>query len=66
MELDPNELKHIVNHEFAPYFKEYFSDILKSNYFVVSFDENLNASIQKYEMDLLVKYWDSIKDRVQV
>ena len=67
MELDPNELKHLVDHGFAPYFNKYLSGkILKSKYFVVSFEESLNATVQKCEMDLLVKYWDFIKNRVHV
>ena len=41
-------------------------DILKSKYFVVSFDESLKATVQECEMDLLVRYWDSIKNRFQV
>ena len=37
MELGPNKLKYLVNHGLAPYFKECLSDdILKSEYFVVS------------------------------
>ena len=56
MELGPNKLKYLVNHGLAPYFKECLSDILKSEYFVVSFDESLNATDQECEMDLLVRY----------
>ena len=67
MELGPNKLKYLVNHGLTPYFKECLSDdILKSNYFVVSFDEILNATVQECEMDLLVRYWDSLKSRFQI
>ena len=60
-------MKCLVNHRLAPYFKECFSgDLLKSEYFVVSFDESLNATVQECEIDLRVRYWDSIKNRVQV
>ena len=55
MELCRNKQKYLVNRRLAPYFKECFSDdILKSKYFVVSFDESLNATVQECEMDLLV------------
>ena len=65
MELGPNKLKCLINHRLAAYFKERLSDdILKSEYFVVSFDQRLNATIQKCEMELLVRYWDSVKNRV--
>ena len=41
MELGPSKLKYLVNHGLAPCFKECLSDdILKSEYFVVSFDES--------------------------
>ena len=41
MELGPSKLKYLVNHVLAPCFKECLSDdILKSEYFVVSFDES--------------------------
>ena len=41
------------------------SDVLKSEYFVTSFDESLNTTVQECETDLLVRCWDSIKNRVQ-
>ena len=63
LELGPNELKFLVNHRLAPYFKECLSDdILKSEYFVVSFDESLNTTV----MDLLVRHSDSMKNRLLV
>ena len=40
-------------------------DILKSGYFVVSFGESLNATAQECELALLIRHWDSIKNRVQ-
>ena len=53
--------------DYPPYFKGCLSDdISEYEYFVVSFDESLNATVQDCEMDLLVRYWDSIKNRVQV
>ena len=66
MELGPSKLKYLVNHRLAPYFKEFLSDdILKSMHFVVSLMKAW-TTVQKYEMDLLVRYWDSTKNRVQV
>ena len=65
MELDPNKLKYLINHGLAACFKERLSDdILKSEYFVVFFDQRLNATVQKCEMELLVRFWDSVKNRV--
>ena len=58
MELSLNKLKYIVNQGLAPSFKEFLSDILNSEHFVVSLDENLNSSVQECEIDLLVRYWD--------
>ena len=64
MELAHNKLKYLVNYGLAPYFKECLSDdILKSECFIVCFDESLNATVQECEIDLLVRYWDSIKSR---
>ena len=58
MELSLNKLKYIVNQGLAPSFKEFLSDSLNSEHFVVSLDENLNSSVQECEIDLLVRYWD--------
>ena len=41
----PDRLKYVVNHGLYPYFKDVLkSEVLKSSYLVVLFDESLNKS----------------------
>ena len=56
------------NASYLPYFglAPYFRDILHTKiknvlYYTISFDESLNESLQKGQMDLLIRFWDEEK-----
>ena len=58
---------HVVNHSLAPYFKSVLkTNLHKADFLVYSFDESLNDVTQTTAMDLHVRYWDPIENRVKV
>ena len=61
-ELGATKLKYVINFGIAPYFR----DILqRSDCFVISFDESLNDYTQNCQMDILIRYFDHVDDRVK-
>ena len=61
------KLQYLVNHGLFPHFKQMIlNEILKSPFMAVLFDESLNDSIQKSEMDILVRYWNAGENKVTV
>ena len=67
MELGKDKLKYVVNYGIAPYFTQLLKEqVSSSEWFVVSYDESLNEVIQESEMDLVIRFWDSCLNRVQV
>ena len=53
------KLHYEINHGLFPHFKQMILDeILKSPFMSVLYDNSLNESIQKSEMDIHVRYWD--------
>lgn len=66
-ELGADKLKYVINFGIAPYFKDILDDILKkSNHYVISFDESLNDITQNCQMDILVRFFDEIDQKVKV
>ena len=62
-----NKLKYLTNWGIAPYIKEQLKDeIAKSEYIVVSFDESLNKKTQTCQMDIVLRYWDTVDNEVKV
>lgn len=58
---------YIINHGLYPYFKSMLlSTVQKSDICVYSFDESLNDVTQTCEMDLYVRFWDTIENEVKV
>ena len=50
----------------GPYYKnELTKRIIDSIYYSVSFDEALNSVIQKCQMDVNIRYWDSTKRKIK-
>ena len=50
----------------GPYYKnELIKRINDSIYYSVSFDEALNSVIQKCQMDVNIRYWDSTKRKIK-
>ena len=61
------KLMYVVKYGLFPYFKQSVKDlILKSPFIVALFDESLNKTSQKSEMDLHVRYWDVNEKNVVV
>ena len=62
MELGKDKLlKYVVSCRIAPF--------RKSQWITVAcclLQENLNKVIQEFEMDLVLKFWDTCKDKVQI
>ena len=57
----------MIYHGLAPYSKNILSEDLGSADFLsVCFDESLNKATQNCEMDLVLRYWDNIENKVQV
>ena len=57
---------YTVTHGLAPYFKSVLVSTLdKSDVHVYSFDESLNDVTQTCEMDLYVRFWESVSNRVE-
>ena len=50
---------YIATHGITPHFKHLLKVILnKYEVMVYSFDESLNEITQRYEMDLVISYWN--------
>ena len=66
--LGRQKMAYVTSHGLAPYFKEILKDrvITSDSCFVISFDESLNDVTQKSEMDLLIRYWDTVDQEVKV
>ena len=51
----------------APYFKDVLEEMLKkSDLYVICFDESLNDVRQTCQMDVLIRYFDSVDRKVKM
>ena len=61
IQLEPNKLKYVVNHEILK------NKVIDTVWFVVSFDESLNEVTQTSKMDICLQFWNkennSVEDR---
>ena len=58
-QLSKTKCGYIINFGLAPYFKEHLLKSLRvSPYFVLSFDESFNQTLQEKQMDLQLRYWE--------
>ena len=63
----PGKIRYVVNHDITPYLKTIIKDeIVLSDCFVVSFDESLNQVPQQCDMNLVIRFWDFLKNKIQV
>ena len=61
------KLQYVINHGLFPHFKQMILDeILKSPFLSILYDDSLNESIQKNEMDIHVRYWNVGENKVTV
>ena len=67
MELGKNKLKYAVNYGIAPFFAERLKkQVDESEWLAVSYYKSLNKVIQECEMDLMLRFWDTCNNKVQV
>ena len=67
VQLGPDKLKYICNFGIVPYFKNVLKEMLKkSNLYVICFDESLSDVTQSCQMDVLIRYFDSIDRKVKM
>ena len=66
--LGRQKMAYVTSHGLATNFKEILKDrvMTSDSCFVISFDESLNNVTQKSEMDLLIRYWDTVDQEVKV
>ena len=56
---------YLICHGLAPYFKERLLNVLNETRFIVtSFDESFNKVVSKGQMDVLGRFWNTAKNRV--
>jgi len=65
LQLQRTKLSYVITHGLARYFKQEFEETLsKCEFYTVAFDESLNKVSQKKQMDIHVRYWNSIDNEV--
>ena len=63
----PDKLRYACNYGLAPYFHQLLTEkVQKSEIFVISFDESLNDSNKKCQMDSIIRLWDHTEQKAQV
>ena len=66
-QLGPDKLKYICNFGIALYFKDVLKEMLKkSDLYVICFDESLNDITQSCQIDVLIRYFDSVDRKVKM
>lgn len=66
MKLCSDKLSYLMVFGLAPYCTEILEEsILRCDYFVACFDESLNRIAQKRQMDIVIRFWEEAKQRVQ-
>ena len=64
--LGSTKLSYNITFGLAPYVKNLLLESVDEViYYSLSFDESYNRIMKKGQMDLLIRFWDSAKDRVQ-
>ena len=67
VQLGPNKRKYICNFGIGPYFKNVLKEMLKkSDLYIICFDESLNDVKQSCQMDVLIRYFDSIDRKLKM
>ena len=61
------KLQYVINFVIALYFRDIlYNHFQKSDCFVISFDGSLNGYTQNCQMDILIRYFDHVENRVKV
>ena len=63
--LQKDKCAYFINYGIAPHFRSILMNNVKdSEFYAISFDENLNTVIQMGQMSLVVNFWDSVGNKV--
>ena len=61
------KLMYIENFGMAPYFREILkNETVNSGWYTISFDASLIKVVQECEMDIVIRFWDNLSNKVQV
>ena len=59
--------KYVISFGIAPYFRDIlYNHLQKSDCFVISFDESLNDYTENCQINILIRYFDHVENRVKV
>ena len=66
-QLGPDKLKYICNFGVAPYFKDVPKEMLKKpDLYIICFDESLNNVTESCQMDISIRYFDSVDRKAKI
>ena len=66
MSLKKDKCGYVIKHGIAPYFESVLlSEVALSPYYAFSFDESLNKKLQKGQMDIHVRLWNSADEKAE-
>ena len=67
IQIGRTKCSYVIKYGIAPYFLELlYKEVSASPYHVISFDESLNRSVQRGQMDILVRFWNNESLQVQM
>ena len=67
MELGKGKLKYVVNYAVVPFFAERLKkQVSESEWLAVCYKESLNKIIQESEIDLVLRFCDTCKNKARV
>lgn len=65
MKLQRTKIAYTITFGLAPYFSRELLDVCSScDHYVINFDESLNKVVDKGQMDVFIRFWDSKTNRV--
>ena len=66
-QLSKTKYSYLVNFGIAPQFRQELADDTKQSPFIsVSFDESLNDVLQKKQMNVIIRFWNAIAEKIEV
>lgn len=59
LQVGATKMSYLISYGLAPYFRKLiYSKLLKCQFYEVSFDENFNKDAKKWQMDIVIKFYD--------
>ena len=66
-QLSKTKCSYLVNYGIAPHFQqELVVSTKQSPYISLSFDESLNDILQEEQMDVIIRFWNAIAEKIEV